>query len=255
MAIETRKVAKATQASAEASRASVEQDKQQLVKLTEQTQAIISQAQLARAALEQSSLPLLLPVVAWKRQSATPVVESPTLFERGGQLLPVDGEVRGSMILRVGDINSSVWIIVEIRNIGTGLAMLTTPSLDFSRGGVGGTFFAEQWSGRLTTPGSQWFTPQEPAIPPGEITHFVARLEDSDGQVWNSLVGASGPGIRQIETTFRYQDLSRQHTYKMSVKFDWALDNEITTSALLRPVNPTYEGYDLHVDHASASQP
>jgi hypothetical protein len=258
MAIETRKVAKATQASAEASRASVEQDKQQLVKLTEQTEAIISQAQLARAALTQSSLPLLLPVAAWNhplRANIATTDSSLILFERSGSDLPVNPEMRGAMILQTHSYDSSLWIVIEIRNIGTGLAVLTTPNLDFSRGSVGGTFFAWQWSSRLTTPGSQWLTPQDPALPPGESTYFVARLENSDEQAWNTLIGANGSELRQIETTFTYQDLTREYTYKMSINFGWAFNNKHPNTILLRPGTPIYEGYDLDGIDDLASQP
>jgi hypothetical protein len=238
MAIQTHKVA-------EASNASVEQDKQQLVKLTEQTTAIISQAQLARAALKQSSLPLLLPVVAWKYPRMVTMDAPKILFERSGRHLPVDAEVRGSMIRQTHSYDSSLWIVIEVRNIGTGLAILTAPNLDFSSGSVGGTFSAWQWSSRLTTPGSRWFTPQEPAVPPGEDTNFVARLDDPDGLAWNSLIGASSSSLRQIETMFVYKDLTREYTYKMSVNFGWALDEKHPDNILLRPGTPIYEGYDL----------
>jgi hypothetical protein len=248
MAIETRKVAKATQTSAEASRTSVEQDKQQLVKLTEQTEAIISQAQLARATLKQSSLPLLLPVVAWKYPPMANLATSDTshiLFEHSGRHLPVNPEMRGSMILQDDSPDSSLWIVIEIRNIGTGLAILTSPILDVSRDSVGGTFFAWQWSSHLTTPVSQRFTSQEPAVPPGEVTKFVARLNDPDGSAWNSLIGANPADLRQIETVFVYKDLTQEYTYKMSVNFGLALDNKHPESILLRPGTPIYEGYDL----------
>lgn len=250
MAVETRKVAKATQTAAEASNASVDQERQQLVKLTEQTEAIISQAQLARAALTQSSLPLLLPVAAWKHPPRTNTAtqdSSLSLFERSGGALRAHPEMRGAMILQTHRLDSSLWIVIEIRNIGTGLAVLTTPNLDYSRGSVGGTFFAWQWNDRLlASPGSQWLTPQEPALPPGESTYFVARLEDPDEKAWEALFGA-GSELRQIQTTFTYQDLTRGYTYEMSINFGWAFkafNDRSHDRVLLRPGTPNYKGYD-----------
>lgn len=256
MAIETRKVAKATKKSAEASQASVEQDKRQLVKLTEQTEAIIIQTKLARATIQRSSIPLLLPVVASKYPPTACPPTSDTsriLFERSGKHLPVHPEMQGSMILNTRDDNGpSVWIIVEVRNIGTGLAILTAPTLDFSTGSVGGSFHAWPWTSRLTTPGSQRFTAQEPAVPPGEGANFVARLDDPDFSAWSYLIDPSPSSLRQIETMFVYNDLTRESTYKMSVNFGWGpYSGDHADSILLRPGTPIYEGYDLDgIDHA-----
>jgi len=250
MAIETRKVAKATQTSAQASQASVEQDKQQLIKLTEQTEAIISQAQLARVALAQSSLPLLLPAGNDGKHFGRQL-EPPRyliyLYGLNRKSISVDPDDLRSMIIK-DNANSSVWFIFEIRNIGTGLAIVSYPTLELGDGIPGGTFNTQILHEQLSTPISQRLLPQIPAIPPDEHTLFIARIDDPNGEVWQKLLNIDPRHDQGIETTFTCQDIKRQATYKMSVT--WRLSGH-----LLRPGTPIYEGYDLDGIDNPASQP
>ncbi len=67
---------------------------------------------------------------------------------------------------------------------------------------------------------------QEPVIPPGESTRFVARIKGPESTVWTALKGSS-PRDRTIDTRFTYGDLFGSSCYKLRVGFKPFLTNSV----------------------------
>lgn len=236
MAVATSKVAKETRKSTEASLASLDQERKQVDQLEHQTKAMMIQAQVARDALQQSTLPILLVVPgSLYNSSGRNDVNRPlaTLRDCSGRTLTLDLMRHGSTIVPGTPDDPFLWIVIEVRNIGTGLAIVSTPTLDFSRGSVGGTFFIGS-VGDLGMPGADWFLPQMPAIPAGESCYFTARLDNSRE-------------FDQFDLCFVYQDLTRTRKFTMKVSCDLSpvdlLSLPQPSWKYVLPGMPIYEGY------------
>jgi hypothetical protein len=171
------------------------------------------------------------------------------LRDISGKSIPAPPDLHGSMIFKGSDDDPSVWFVFDIRNIGTGLAIVTSLTVELGDGVPGGTFFIPIWAHLLQEPISQVVLPQIPAIPPGEHTLFVARIDDPNGEVFGTLSGVGPQRIpRNVDTTFICRDLAGQATYTMRVNWGW-------NHRLLLPGTPIYEGYDLDGIDDLASQP
>lgn len=241
MAIMTRKVAEATEKSAKATENSAkatqqlaEQAEKELTLLEQQTQAIINQAKLSRYSLTQSALPLLVPVSIKEPeritlQSGMPstIVHPITLTDITGNTLSWGNPKGNSYVISQED--KSVWFIIEMRNIGNGLAVVrNNQQIAASQDQIGGHFYSTAL-GNLT-PIEYILKPQEPVISPGESTLFVGRIEDLDGTSFTSLTS------KLLNTHFYYKNISRSSTYTSKVTFS-------IKDGLLNPTLSEFEGY------------
>ncbi len=177
-------MAKQTKKSAVATQRSLRQSAVELKLIDKQTSVITEQARLVRLALTRAGMPLLIPVACEKQAvqaSAHPVANMSfvTLRALGDTTTEWLADLRGSWILPVDD-RSSVWVIIEIRNVGTGLALVSKPVVDLNPGSLGGKFLSETISDLLQTPASKVLWPQQAVIPSGESTRFVGRINDPE---------------------------------------------------------------------------
>ncbi|MCL4553170.1 MAG: hypothetical protein M1305_06440 [Candidatus Marsarchaeota archaeon] len=247
MAKQTKKSAQAAENSVFESAKELKVLEMQTQLLAEQTSAITGQTQLARMALTRGDRPLLIPVAGDEQTITTSAKlaasnSTVTLRTFGGATREWPAHGRGSLVATPWGLNDpSVWVIIDMRNVGTGLAMLRNPTLDLTHGLPGGRFSSPLLSDLLQSSVSQMLWPQQPVVPPGENTLFVARIDDPEKNIWQRLSN------RQVESTpntidaeFYYQDLSRSATYSVFITFSISDD-----LGWLIPGTPTFTGYDL----------
>ena len=244
MAKQTKKSAKAAEDSVLQTAQELKTLKTQTELLAQQTSAITVQARLAQLALTRGDRPLLIPV-AWEEQatlaSAKPGTSSSivTLRAFDGLTMEWQAHVRGSWVLPMPSGNLDVWVIIEMRNVGTGLAIVGNPAGGLSPGSLGGQFSSRIISDRPSTPASRALWPQQAVMPPGESTRVVARIDDPTKQLMQDLASSPQTSARiTVQTEFHYQDLSQSYTYSVFVEF-------VYSEPQLIPGTPSFTGYEV----------
>ncbi len=248
MAKETRKAAKAAQTS-------VEQSAVELGLIDKQTSAITEQARLARLALTRGDRPLLIPV-GWDEQAVLSSASTSsssfdlTLRTWDKQEITLNGQVyfRGCWIVLH---ETTLWLLLEMRNVGSGLALVRDPSIgpteQLSPGSLGGQFLSELISEPHRNPRSQALWSQQPVIPPGESTRFVACINDPNTSAWKQIFeNEPTDNPVTIKCQFHYQDLSGTQFYSVFVtcslrqpaRFDIGREP-------LVPGPPKFKGYEI----------
>ena len=222
MANQTKKSAQAAENSAVQSAKELRVLETQAELLAKQTSAITEQARLARMALAQGSTPLLVPVLAYEfvvpdnpNQSSPNKLYTPKVSRDGSRVF-----VEGNLL----------WFYVELRNVGTGLAVVANleddPGSDLTSCQISSSALSKPSDGSLRI--------HQPIIPAGESATFRGVI-DLDGQL-------SLQRLREPDSTnkaiFTYQDLSRSRTFQLSFRFG-VIDD------MLAPNQITFTGYDL----------
>lgn len=129
MAYETRKLS-------QSAKKSVDQSENEITQLKAQTVAISDQSIVAHASLLRSSLPILVPIVPNDVALISEKASLRSSLATGGAGINITirdttgitrswpTTWRGSRILRESRVDGSVWIVIEMRNIGTGPALV-----------------------------------------------------------------------------------------------------------------------------------
>lgn len=232
MATETKKAARAAQDS-------VEQSKAELKLLEDQTRAIETQAKIAQRSLSQGSMPLLIPVSANELAAidSASVTSSRRILDLraigGKHVLQWSGSDRGCW---AASDREFLWPLIEMRNVGEGLAVVRNQRVDLSEGALLGRVSSDYVTQFGASPISSVLWPQQSVIPPGESTYFVGRIDDKDGTILSYLQTDGSTN----HVLFTYQDLSRTSTYTVSFDFS-VLDRMILPGATV------FTGYDLGI--------
>ncbi|WP_276969917.1 hypothetical protein [Ferrimicrobium acidiphilum] len=234
LAVVTACMAKATKAMSNAA-------KDELSEIAKQTQAIREQAMLTRASITMNSIPILVPSAfrgTPRGETETESFPPDILRTYGVAVLRWDNNRHGSSI--VPDINSgeSIWIIVEMRNIGTGPAIVESSVLSAEDGAIGGTFWCSAFTDVKYAP---IFKPQKSVIAPSEFVFFVANLQKNGEDLWSRLRNGWGNGTKvSIRTKFTYQGLLGDDRYQTEVGYEI----ETETGELLAG-RPWFSGFEL----------
>lgn len=248
MAYETRKVAVATRRAAEVSNRSLDQQRNELEELSQQTEAMRLQAKVGEAALRKADIPILLVKPGMDpRDSSEPLRTTPYAVRDGAMSsTALDPDIRGSVIIQPSQAPESLWIVIEVLNVGPGLAIVMPPKVDHSPGAVGGSFSLVAGV-PIDSQGNNRLQPQIPAIPSGAGTTFVARLDDP-GDWFRDAVGTLATDqANYVSIELVYQDLTRNCRYQVEVvcgiSFQTSRSSERPNWFCLHPGMPTYLGY------------
>jgi hypothetical protein len=215
----TASMAKQTKISASATQKSVEQAEEQLKVLKLQTDGIIKQAHAAQQTLVREFTPLLIPIAfgeqdLWEIASSTSPQPPKRRLQPGvhDQSRNEVEELRGSFVT-LPELDGRWFIHIEMRNIGAGAAVASTP--DNSK--ICGSFWQSSLPGELYSVINVPIKASQPVVPPGGSVRYVALIEDFEHKVWQYLDDTqSEPAKKQIPVTFAYQDFALQHTYRVS---------------------------------------
>jgi hypothetical protein len=242
MAYETRKLS-------QSSKESIDLSQDELDELKSQTEASRLQANAAQLSLVRSSLPILVPRVssdvelisekALLRSAVArgEVGETMTIRDYDGTMLEWPTSWQGS---RVAEPNTdgSVWLVIEMKNIGTGPALVESRVVsvdDDSLGGKAGcALLPDLFSLRI----SHLLKAQTAVIPAQGSTFFVKRLMDQAR--WNSFFAEIGAKRIIFDTRFNYRGLLSDKIYTTWV--DFILSDQ---SGHLIALPPKFTGFDL----------
>ena len=248
-AVFTARMAKETKKSAKAAEDSVAQAGEELEVLKRQTNGIITQVKVAQQALAQGSTPVLIPVVSDGRmlEMPDPVTGefSQLQFRSGNRTFIQHADKRGSRLVRDPNDSPVVWLIIELQNAGTGLAVVRDPAVQFTDGSLGGEFFSDRLSALVQSPASKALWPQQPVMAPGANAFFVRAIDYSGTDVWHLLTNQENTNLPlKIDTSFCYRDLScaRQYTMHVSYSVDPPL-GDISSALISGSVD--FEGYEM----------
>ena len=248
MASATRKMAKATQQAADASVEAINLTKQELQLLEAQTAATVEQARVARLVITQTLTPLLVPVVpsttrnSFDRRSDIPYVK----------VRSIDGTTRGLPAnatfsrLMFGEPSEppAFWILVDMKNVGSGPAVVSSQVLDASPSSVGAHFASNLLKG--LNPMQTLLKAQTPVIAPGDAGLFAVRVDDPGDSIWRIFNDTTTHStLKAINVTLNYQGILGSNTYSITLRFTMGPEqNE------LLPGQPVYSGYEWAVGGA-----
>ncbi len=246
MAWETRKSAVASLKASQNGEKALLQVNRELALLDSQTRAVQEQASLTRASIMMNAIPILVPVAISERLNAT--TEAPLPFgttyklrDKFGSEREWDPSWRGSQIVKGGNDDSSVWVLIEMRNIGSGSAVVDSNVVSVEDDALGGQLGCSLLSDVLSTPISHKLNPQQKVIPPSESTFFVARLYKEGQSLWERLMNGWGTSAGTlIDTKFIYQGLLIEEKYQTLVDFRVVRENGELSS-----MPPTFLGFGL----------
>ena len=242
-------MAKQTKKSAQAAEKSVSQAGEELDVLKRQTNGIITQVKVAQQALAQGSTPVLIPVVSDGRmlEMPDPVTGefSHIQFRSENRTFIQHADKRGSRLVKDPNDSSVVWLIIELQNVGTGLAVVRDLAVQFTDRSLGGKFFSDRLSELLDSPASKALWSQQPVVAPGASAYFVRAIDYSDTDVWDRLTNRDIPNLPlKIDTCFCYRDLSRARQYTMHVSYSVEPPVGDISSALVSG-SVDFKGYEM----------
>jgi hypothetical protein len=247
MAYETRKLSQSSKKSIDLSQA-------ELVQLISQTEASRLQANAAQLSLVRSSLPILVPSVssdvelisekALRRSDVASgeVGETITIHDYCSAKQEWPTSWRGSRVA-VPSAEGSVWLVIEMKNIGTGPALVESRVVSVDDNSLGGKVGCALLPQLFSSPISRLLRAQTAVIPAQGSTFFVRRLSWDEGSwnaLWNRIVSEYGAKGIIFDTVFKYRGLLSDKIYTTTV--DFRLSHQI---GHLIALSPTFTGFDL----------
>lgn len=208
-----------TKKAAIAAEKSVEQSKVELKLLEDQPKASTTQAEVAQRVFAQGSTPLLIPVSGFETWST---FNSPEMQVPNIQLMSHDNRVFDCKLepgCWIAKDESHIWVVIQMRNVGAGVAVVRYLGKDSPIFFGGSNFFANLLPRETPTVPAKLLWPQSPVIASNESTYFVGHIDNSDGAALTRLQDSSAVNWAEVI----YTDLYRKETYKVLVYFSIAL--------------------------------